>query len=150
AGGRGRRAVADPARRARRHQQTGAGRGRTDLPRQRIPCQQRRPGGVRGRRRRRALRRSAAGAAAPAHGGPRGQGDAADEVAGAAGKVRETRADTRMAVMAALVLHAVLFALMFAGMWWTRRAVPVSAAGPVIEADLVDPDALAAPLRRAL
>ena len=52
--------------------------------------------------------------------------------------------------MAAVVLHAVLFALMFAGMWWTRRAVPVSAAGLVIEADLVDPDALAAPLRRAL
>ena len=64
--------------------------------------------------------------------------------------MRETRADTRVAVVAAVVLHAVLFALMFAGMWWTRRAAPVSAAGPVIEADLVDPDALAAPLRRAL
>jgi colicin import membrane protein len=35
-------------------------------------------------------------------------------------------------------------------MWWTREAAPVSAAGPPIEADLVDPNALAAPLRRAL
>lgn len=64
--------------------------------------------------------------------------------------MRETRADTRVAVVAAIALHALLFALMFAGMWWTRTAVPVSAAGPVIEADLVDPDALDAPLRRAL
>ncbi|MDQ2702735.1 MAG: cell envelope integrity protein TolA [Pseudomonadota bacterium] len=64
--------------------------------------------------------------------------------------MRETRADTRVAVVAAIVLHALLFALMFAGMWWTRTAAPVSAAGPAIEADLVDPNALAAPLRRAL
>jgi colicin import membrane protein len=64
--------------------------------------------------------------------------------------VRETRADTRVAVVAALALHALLFALLFVGMWWTRTAAPVSAAGPQIEADLVDPNALAAPLRRAL
>jgi colicin import membrane protein len=64
--------------------------------------------------------------------------------------VRETRADTRIAFVAALALHALLFALLFAGMWWTRTAAPVSAAGPQIEADLVDPNALAAPLRRAL
>jgi colicin import membrane protein len=50
----------------------------------------------------------------------------------------------------ALALHVLLFGLMFAGLWWTRTANPVSAAGPVIEADLIDPDALAAPLRRAL
>ena len=64
--------------------------------------------------------------------------------------MRETRADTSRAVVAALLLHALLFALMFAGMWWTRRAAPVSAAGPVIEADLVDPRALSAPMRAAL
>ena len=51
--------------------------------------------------------------------------------------MRETRADTRVAVVAAIVLHALLFALMFAGLWWTRTAVPVSAAGPVIEATSV-------------
>jgi colicin import membrane protein len=64
--------------------------------------------------------------------------------------VRETRADTRVAVVGALALHALLFALLFVGMWWTRAAAPVSAAGPRIEADLVDPNALPAPLRRAL
>jgi colicin import membrane protein len=64
--------------------------------------------------------------------------------------VRETRADTRTAVISALLLHALLFGLMFAGMWWTRSLAPLSAAGPAIEADLVDPNALAAPLRRAL
>ena len=64
--------------------------------------------------------------------------------------MRETRADTRIAFVAALALHALLFALLFVGMWWTRTAAPVSAAGPQIEADLVDPNALAAPLRRAL
>jgi colicin import membrane protein len=64
--------------------------------------------------------------------------------------VRESRADTRRALVAALALHALLFALMFAGMWWTRTANPVSAAGPVIEADLVDPRALSAPMRAAL
>jgi colicin import membrane protein len=64
--------------------------------------------------------------------------------------VRETRADTRIAFLAALALHALLFALLFVGMWWTREAAPVSAAGPQIEADLVDPNALSAPMRRAL
>ena len=64
--------------------------------------------------------------------------------------MRETRADTRVAFVAALALHALLFALLFTGMWWTRTTAPVSAAGPEIEADLVDPNALAAPLRRAL
>ena len=64
--------------------------------------------------------------------------------------MRETRADTRRAVAGALALHALLFALMFAGLWWTRMANPVAAAGPVIEADLIDPDALAAPLLDAL
>lgn len=64
--------------------------------------------------------------------------------------MRETRADTRVAVVGALALHALLFALLFVGMWWTRTVAPVSAAGPQIEADLVDPNALSAPMRRAL
>ena len=64
--------------------------------------------------------------------------------------MRETRADTQRAVAGALALHVLLFALMFAGLWWTRTANPVSAAGPVIEADLIDPNALSAPLRSAL
>lgn len=64
--------------------------------------------------------------------------------------MRETRADTQRAVAGALALHVLLFALMFAGLWWTRTANPVSAAGPMIEADLIDPNALSAPLRSAL
>lgn len=64
--------------------------------------------------------------------------------------MRETRADNRVALVSALLLHALLFGLMFAGMWWTRTMAPISAAGPSIEADLVDPNALSAPLRRAL
>lgn len=64
--------------------------------------------------------------------------------------MRETRADTQRAVAGALALHVLLFALMFAGLWWTRTANLVSAAGPMIEADLIDPNALSAPLRSAL
>ncbi|MGH8086349.1 MAG: cell envelope integrity protein TolA [Lysobacter sp.] len=64
--------------------------------------------------------------------------------------MRETRADTRQAVLLAIGLHVVLFALMFAGLWWTRTAVPVSAAGSPIEATLVDANALSAPMRETL
>ncbi len=64
--------------------------------------------------------------------------------------MRETRADTRQAVLLPIGLHVVLFALMFTGLWWTRSAAPVSAAGSPIEATLVDADALSAPMREAL
>ena len=58
--------------------------------------------------------------------------------------MRETRADTAQALLYALALHVLLFALVFLGMWWTRASAPLSAAGPVIEAELVDPNALSA------
>jgi len=64
--------------------------------------------------------------------------------------VRETRADTAQALLFALLLHLLLFALAFLGLWWTREATPVSAAGSPIEADLVDPNALSASMRHAL
>jgi len=64
--------------------------------------------------------------------------------------VRETRADTRDAVLLAIGLHVVLFALMFAGLWWTRAAQPVSAAGAPVEATLVDADALSQSMREVL
>jgi len=64
--------------------------------------------------------------------------------------LKETRADTRTALLQALGLHAVLFALMFAGLQWTRSNVAEAAHGDVIEADLVDPSALSATMRRAL
>lgn len=62
--------------------------------------------------------------------------------------MRETRADTMLSLLAALLLHALLFALVAFGLWWTRP--PVSAAGEPMLADVVDPDALSAAARRAL
>jgi colicin import membrane protein len=64
--------------------------------------------------------------------------------------VKETRADTVQAFIGAVLLHALFFALVFFGLWWTRSAAPVNPAGPVIEAELVDPNALSAAMRRAL
>lgn len=64
--------------------------------------------------------------------------------------MRETRADTQQAIVLAILLHVVLFALMFAGMWWTRSAAPQSAAGAPVEADLVDANALSAAMQRVL
>jgi len=64
--------------------------------------------------------------------------------------MKETRADTRRALLQAMGLHVVLFALMFAGLQWTRSNVAEAARGEVIEADLVDPSALSAAMRSAL
>jgi len=64
--------------------------------------------------------------------------------------VRETRADTRQALLLAIGLHLLLFGLMFAGLWWTRDAAPVSAAGSPVEAELVDADALSPAMREVL
>lgn len=64
--------------------------------------------------------------------------------------MRESRADNQRAIVQAIVLHVALFALMFAGMWWTRSAVTVSAAGSPIEAELIDPNALSASMREVL
>lgn len=64
--------------------------------------------------------------------------------------MRERRADTMTATLLALGLHLLLFAIVFFGMWWTRSAAPVSVAGPVVEAELVDANALSANLQRVL
>jgi len=64
--------------------------------------------------------------------------------------VRETRADTTQALVLALGLHVLLFLLAFLGLWWTRTNAQVSAAGPVIEAELIDASALSASMRRTL
>lgn len=64
--------------------------------------------------------------------------------------MRETRADTLRATVLALGLHVLLFAIAFLGIWWTRNTAPVSAAGPVIEAELVSPDALSPAMQRIL
>ena len=64
--------------------------------------------------------------------------------------MRETRADTRDALLLAIGLHVLLFGLMLAGLWWTRTAAPVSAAGAPVEATLVDADALSQSMREVL
>jgi len=64
--------------------------------------------------------------------------------------MKETRADTKLALLQAAGLHVVLFALMFAGLHWTRTNVVEPPQGDVIEADLIDPSALSASMQRAL
>ena len=63
--------------------------------------------------------------------------------------MREARADTAQAVVLALLLHVLLFGLVFLGMYWTRSAAP-QAAGLPISAELVDADALSPAAQRAL
>ncbi len=62
----------------------------------------------------------------------------------------ETRADTRQAIVQALLLHVLLFGLMFVGLWWTRSTAPVSAAGSPVTAELIDANALSPAMRRTL
>ncbi len=64
--------------------------------------------------------------------------------------MKETRADTQRALVEAIGLHVLLFALMFAGLNWTRSKVAEPSAGEPIEADLIDPSALSAAMRSAL
>lgn len=62
--------------------------------------------------------------------------------------MRETRADTTLAVTAALLLHALIFAALFLGL---RRTPPAPAgAGEPVTADVVDANALGAATLRAL
>jgi colicin import membrane protein len=64
--------------------------------------------------------------------------------------VRETRADTALAFAGALALHALLFALMFLGLLWTRSTTPQESWGAPVEAEVIDASKLSASLRRAL
>ena len=63
--------------------------------------------------------------------------------------MRETRADTAQAFGLALLLHALLFVVMFAGLWWTRSAAPAAAPGSMA-AELVDASALSSAMQRTL
>ena len=64
--------------------------------------------------------------------------------------MKESRADNNAALLQALGLHVVLFALMFAGLHWTRSPMAEAAHGEVIEADLVSVSDLSASMQRAL
>lgn len=64
--------------------------------------------------------------------------------------MKQTRADTWTAIGQALALHALLFALMFAGLRWSQRTMVEAAQGDPIEADLVAVSDLSASMQRAL
>lgn len=64
--------------------------------------------------------------------------------------MRETRADTTRAIGLALGLHALVFVLMFAGLWWTQTQRPPAAAGSPVSAELVDAGDLSSAMRRTL
>ena len=64
--------------------------------------------------------------------------------------MKQTRTDTWMALVQALLLHAVLFALLFAGLRWSQSSVAEAAQGDPIEADLVAVSDLSASMQRAL
>jgi colicin import membrane protein len=64
--------------------------------------------------------------------------------------VRETRADTTHAFVYALALHALLFALMYFGLLWTRSSTAQESWGVPVEAEVIDARALSASMRRAL
>lgn len=64
--------------------------------------------------------------------------------------MRESRADTARAFGLALLLHVALFALMFAGLWWTRTAAPQSATGSPISAEMMDAGDLSPAMQRTL
>lgn len=64
--------------------------------------------------------------------------------------MKESRADTRNALLQATGLHVLLFALLFAGLHWNRSNLVELAHGDVIQADLIDPSALSASMQRAL
>lgn len=58
--------------------------------------------------------------------------------------MRESRADTARAFGLALLLHALLFVAIFAGLWWTQPPQQSSAAGDPVSAELVDANSLSA------
>ncbi len=64
--------------------------------------------------------------------------------------MRESRADTTRAIVWAVLLHVLLFGLMFVGLLWTRTNAPVSVAGSPVSAELIDADALSPAMQRTL
>lgn len=63
--------------------------------------------------------------------------------------MRETRADNALAIGLAVLLHVLLFGLIFLGLRWARNAIPPSAGEPV-SAELFDPESLSQSMRREL
>ncbi|QDH70896.1 cell envelope integrity protein TolA [Marilutibacter alkalisoli] len=64
--------------------------------------------------------------------------------------MRETRADTALAVVLAVGLHLLLILLLLSGLWWTRSNPQVLAMGSPISAELVDANELSQAMQQTL
>ncbi len=64
--------------------------------------------------------------------------------------MKETRADNLQSFVLALLLHLLLFGLVFIGLQWTRRNAEPAGGGPPVEAEMVDAGSLSAKMQDAL
>ncbi len=64
--------------------------------------------------------------------------------------MKQTRADTGLAVAQALLLHAALLALLLVGLRWSSNSLPEASQGEPIEAELIDASDLSSAMQRAL
>lgn len=64
--------------------------------------------------------------------------------------MRETRADTMQSLVLAVVLHLLLFGLVFLGLSWTRKTADPAGGGPPVEAEMVDAGSLSDTMQAAL
>lgn len=64
--------------------------------------------------------------------------------------MRESRADNTIAIGLSILVHVLLFGLIFLGALWSASSRPESAMGSPVSADIIDPNALSAADRRAL
>ena len=64
--------------------------------------------------------------------------------------MRETRADTVQSLVLAVLLHVLLFGLVFLGLFWTRKTADPAGGGPPVEAEMVDAGSLSDAMQAAL
>lgn len=64
--------------------------------------------------------------------------------------MRESRSDNVVSIGLALLVHLLIFGLIFLGAIWSASSRPESAMGSPVSADIIDPNALSAADRRAL
>lgn len=64
--------------------------------------------------------------------------------------MRETRADNVQSLGLAVLLHLLLFALVFIGLRWTRENAEPAGGGPAVEAEMVDAGDLSSKMKNAL
>ncbi len=64
--------------------------------------------------------------------------------------MKETRADTVQSLVLAVLLHVLLFGLVFLGLFWTRKAADPAGGGPPVEAEMVDAGSLSEAMQSAL